>query len=56
MQDAWFLLINEIYNSTATNTISVISKLATFWPVSSFAMEFLFLPSNFIVSGIKSSR
>ena len=39
-----------------TNTTSVISKRGTFSPLSSLVILLLVLPSNFIVSEVKSSR
>ena len=39
-----------------TNTTLVISKWDTFLPFSSLVTSALVLPSNFIVSGVKSLR
>ena len=39
-----------------TNNTYVISRCATFSPFLSLAILFSVLPSNFIVSGVKSSR
>ena len=38
------------------NTTSVISKWSTFWPLLFSVILFSVLPSNYIVSGVKSSR
>ena len=38
------------------DTTSVISKWSTFWPFSFSVILFSVLPSNYIVSGVKSLR
>ena len=49
----WKLLLTTLQ---CINTTSVISKWGAFSPCSFFIILLLVLPSNFIVSGVKSSR
>ena len=52
LESCWQLLLTVLQ---CTNTTSVISKWGTFSPFSSLVILLLVLPSNYIVSGVKSS-
>ena len=52
LEFCWQLLVTTLQ---CINSASVISKLGTFLPFLSFIILPLMLPSNFSVSGVKSS-